>query len=137
MVLVPLPPCLMVKEEGEALIVKFGVPAGLTVSERVVVAIRLPEVPVMVTVAVPVVAEPLAVSVSVLVVLVGFGLNTAVTPLGRPEAARVTLPVNPPKSFTVIVLTPPAPPCVMVKLLGESESVKLGDPDPASALIRF
>src|SRR5580693_7466101 len=126
MVLVPLPPCCMVKEEGEALMVKFGVPAGLTVSERVVVAIKL-----------PVVAVPLAVSVSVLVVLVGLGLNTAVTPLGRPDAVRVTLPVNPPKSFTVMVLVPPAPPWVMVKLLGESESVKLGDSDPASALIRF
>ena len=103
-------PCFIVREEGEALIVKFGVPAGLTVSESVVVAIRLPDVPVMVTVTVPVVAEPLAVSVRMLVVLVGLGLNTAVTPLGRPDAVRVTLPVNPPRSFTVMVLVPPAPP---------------------------
>src|SRR5580693_354828 len=107
MVLVPLLPCFIVREEGEALIVKFGV-VLLTVRLKVVVAIRLPDVPVMVTAKVPVVAEPLAVSVSVLVELVGFGLNTAVTPLGRPDAARVMLPANPFTSFTVMVLMPPA-----------------------------
>jgi len=115
--------------------VKLGEAAALTVSEIVVVAVRLPEVPVMVTVAVPVVAVLLAVSVSVLVLVVGFVLNTAVTPLGKPEAARVTLPENPPTSVTVIVLVPPAPPCVMLTLLGEAESVKLGVEDPASELI--
>ena len=136
-VLVPLVPCLTVSEAGDALMVKFGLAAALTVSAKVVVATRLPDVPVMVTVAFPVVAEALAVSVSVLVVAVGFGLNTAVTPLGKPEAARLTLPENPPWSVTVMVLVPPAPPCVIVKLLGESESVKLGVEDPARALIRF
>src|SRR5271163_3777770 len=89
----------------------------------------------MVTVAVPVVAELLAVSVSTLVPVVGFVPNAAVTPLGRPDAARVTLPVNPPTSVTVIVLVP-VPPWVMVRLLGESESVKLGVADPAKVLIR-
>jgi len=136
-VLVPLPPCLMVTDEGDALMVKFGDALALTVSARVVVACRLPEVPVIVTVDVPVAAEALAVRVSTLVVLVGLGLKTAVTPLGRLDAARVTLPLNPPRSFTVMVLVPPAPPCVMVRLLGESDSVKLGDEDPDSALIRF
>src|SRR5208283_1076685 len=125
------------QRRGKALMVKFGVEAVLTVRARVVVANRLPEVPVMVTVAVPVVAELLAVSVSVLVPPVLDGLNDAVTPLGRPDAARLTLPLNPFWSFTVMVLVPPAPPWVMVRLLGESESVKLGNADPASALIRF
>lgn len=32
--------------------------------------------------------------------------NVAVTPLGRPVAARDTLPVNPPASVTVIVSVP-------------------------------
>lgn len=128
-------PCFTVREDGEALMVKFGDAAALTVRARVVVAFRLPEVPVMVTVAVPVVAVALAVKVSVLVVLVGFGLNTAVTPVGRPEAARLTLPENPPRSVTVIVLVPPAPPCVIVTLLGEAESVKLGVADPANRLM--
>lgn len=43
----------------------------------------------------------LAVSVSTLVPLVGFGLNDAVTPLGREGAARFTLPVKPFSSYTV------------------------------------
>lgn len=55
----------------------------------------------------------------------------------NPDAARVTLPVNPPWSFTVMVLVPAEPPWVIVRLLGESDSVKLGVADPARALIRF
>src|ERR1700749_2166480 len=86
-VLVPLLPCLTVRDEGDAPMVKFGVPPAFTVSETVVVATRLPDVPVMVTVAVPVVAVALAVKLNVLLVAVGLGLNAAVTPLGSPEAA--------------------------------------------------
>jgi len=59
------------------------------------VCVKLPDVPVMVTVAEPVVAVPLAVSVRVLEVVAGFGLKPAVTPLGNPEADMVTLPVKP------------------------------------------
>lgn len=134
-VLVPLAPCVTVTEVGDAAMVKFGVAAELTVNASVVVAVRLPEVPVIVTVADPVVAVLLAVSVSTLVPVVGLVLNAAVTPLGRPDAARVTLPVNPPMSVTVIVLVPLLP-CVIVRLLGESESVKLGVEEPARRLIR-
>jgi hypothetical protein len=36
-----------------------------------------------------------------------------------------------------MVLVPPAAPWVIVRLLGESERVKLGDADPARALIRL
>jgi hypothetical protein len=97
-VLAPLLPWVMVREAGEALTVKFGVAEEFTVRAMVVVAVRLPEVPVMVTVAAPVVAVALAVSVSTLVPVVGFVPKAAVTPLGRPEAASVTLPVNPPAS---------------------------------------
>ena len=68
--------------------VKFGVAVALTVRASVVVATRLPEVPVMVTVAVPVVAVALAVRVSTLVPVVGFVPNAAVTPLGRPDAGH-------------------------------------------------
>jgi hypothetical protein len=45
----------------------------------------------------------LAVNVSTLVPVVGFGVNDAVTPLGRPNPVRVTLPMNPFVGFTVIV----------------------------------
>ena len=64
-------------------------------SDRVVVSVRLPEVPVMVSVLVPTLAVLLAVRVSVLVPVVEAGENEAVTPLGRPDTERFTLPVNP------------------------------------------
>ena len=119
---------------GEALTLKAGVAVELTVRARVVVAVRLPEVPVIVTVDVPVVAVALAVRVSTLVPVVGLVPKVAVTPLGKPDAASVTLPENPPTSVTEIVLVPLLP-CVMVKLLGESDSVKLGVADPANRLM--
>jgi len=77
---------------------------------------------VIVTVTVPVAAVLLAVSVNVLVLAVPLGLNDAVTPLGRPEADKPTLPLKPFCGVTVMVLVPLAP-CVTVKLLGDAESV--------------
>jgi len=88
----------------------------------VVVCDKLPDVPVIVTVAVPVVAVLLAVSVSVLAVVKLLGLNVAVTPPGRPEADKLTLPLKPFCGVTVIVLAPLAP-CVTVKLPGDAERV--------------
>jgi hypothetical protein len=135
-VLVPLVPCVTVRDAGEAPMLKLGDEAAFTVRATVVVAVKLPDVPVMVTVEVPVVAVLLAVRVSVLVEVVGFVPKVAVTPLGRPDAANVTLPENPPRSFTVIVLVP-LPPWVTVTLLGEAESVKLGEEDdPANSPIK-
>ena len=60
-----------------------------------VVWLKVPDVdvPLIVTVNVPPAALPLAVNVTVLLVVGGFtviGLNDAVTPLGRPEADKVT-----------------------------------------------
>jgi len=97
----------MVSELGEAVSVKLG--AALTVSATLVVALRLPEVPLMVTVAVPVLAVPLAVIVSTLLPVVGLVPNAAVTPLGNPDAARVTLPLNPFWSVTIMVDVPELP----------------------------
>jgi len=48
-----------------------------------------------------------------------------VTPLGKPVAASVTLPENPPTSVTVMVLVP-FPPCATETDMGEVESVKPG-----------
>jgi membrane-associated protease RseP (regulator of RpoE activity) len=68
----------------------------LIVSARFVDAVSVWEVPVMVTVAGPRAAVLLAVSISTLVPVVGFGVNDAVTPLGRTDVtARFTLPANP------------------------------------------
>jgi hypothetical protein len=62
----------------------------------------------MVIVAGPVVAELLAVSVSRLLPVVGLVAKAAVTPLGIPDAVRVTAPVNPPASITLMVSVLPA-----------------------------
>jgi len=88
----------------------------------VVVLVKAPDVPVTVTVAVPVVAVLLAVNVNVLVVAVLLGLNDAVTPLGRPDADKLTLPLKPFCGVTVMVLAPLAP-CMIVKLFGDAERV--------------
>ena len=98
------------------------------------VCVRLPEVPVTVTGTVPVAAELLAVSVKVLVLAVLAGLNDAVTPLGRPEAVKLALPVNAPTSATEIVLLPLLP-GVTFKVLGNTDSVKpVPEPVPASGI---
>jgi hypothetical protein len=61
---------------------------------------------VIVTLDVPVAAVPLAVSVNELVVVAEAGLNEAVTPLGRPDAEKLTLPLKPFWGATAIVLDP-------------------------------
>src|SRR5712692_683600 len=94
-VLVPFAPCVMVKLLGDAASVKFAGGAGFTVREITAEFVKLPDVPVMVTVAAPVVAVLLTASAKVLVAVAGLGLNEAVTPLGRPEADRLTLPLKP------------------------------------------
>src|SRR5450755_4420667 len=68
---------------------------GFTVRLRGVVFVREPDVPEIVSGAVPVAAVADAVKVSKLLVVAGFGLKSAVTPLGSPEAERVTLPEKP------------------------------------------
>jgi len=103
-------------------------PLAVTVRVIVVVGFKLPDVPVIVTVEVPVAAVALAVSVNVLVEVVGFGLNPAVTPLGRPEADNVTLPLKPFVGTTVIVLVPWFP-WLMVRVLGTAVRVKFGLPE--------
>ena len=77
----------------------------------------------MVTVAVPVVALLLAVSVRVLVVVAELGLNDAVTPLGRPDAERLTLPVKPFCGATVTVPAPLAP-WMILTLFGDADRLK-------------
>ena len=79
---------------GERRIAGTGV--ILTVTARGVVAVKAPDVPVIVNVAFPTVSVLLAVKVSTLEsVEVGFGAKVAVTPAGSPDATRFTLPLNP------------------------------------------
>lgn len=83
--------------------VKLG---AYTPRVRVVVAVKVPDVPVIVSVLEPTLAELLTVSVRMLEVeyrpltAAGFGEKLAVTPAGRPDTARFTLPVNPYCGYT-------------------------------------
>jgi len=63
-------------------------------------------VPVIVTLDVPIAAVAPTVRVTVVEVGSGLELNDAVTPLGRPEAEKVTLPVKPFRGETVMAIKP-------------------------------
>jgi len=94
-----------------------------TVRKIVVVFVKLPDEPVTVSVNVPVVAVLLAVKVSVLLLAVLLGLNDAVTPLGRPDADKLTLLLKPFCGVTVMVLVPVVP-WTIFRLFGDAERTK-------------
>ena len=123
-----LTPWRTVTLPGLALREKSG--AALTVRFTVAVCESGPEVPVMVTVLVPVVAVALALKVSVLEPVAGFGLNAAVTPLGSALVVKLTLPANPFSGLIVMVLAPLAP-RTTVMLLG----LALSEKSPVEALV--
>jgi len=109
--------------------------AAVTVSATVVDAVKAPEVPLMVTVTgPPTVAPLLADSVSTCVPATVPAAKIAVTPLGRPEAASATLPVNPPTLATVIVLVEVLP-CTTDSVAGAAVSVKLAGTFTVSAMV--
>jgi hypothetical protein len=62
--------------------------------------------------------------VSTLDVVDEVGLNEAVTPLGAPDAAKLTLPENGLTSVTVMVSVPLAP-CAIDNVEGDAARVKL------------
>jgi hypothetical protein len=64
------------------------------------------------------------VKVTVLLVVAGFGLNPAVTPLGKPAALNVTLLLKPPVGVIVITLVAVLP-CTTLMLAGLAASEKL------------
>lgn len=119
--------------------VKLG--SAVMVSATLVFALNVPEVPVTVTVTgVEVtVAEVLAVRVSTWDPTVEPAAKEAVTPSGRPLAARETVPENPPTSVKVTVVVP-SPPWATDTVVGEAERVKPGaavtmiDPLPVALL---
>jgi len=108
MVTVQLPPWGIVQGFPEGEIVKLPVDET-TAREMLVVAVSVPEVPVIVIGYVPAAAVALTVNVRILVAVAGLVPNAAVTPAGRPDAARLTLPVNGLTSVTAIVSVPLAP----------------------------
>lgn len=107
---------------GDADSVKF--PTTVTASVIFVELVRLPEVPVIVRVTVPVAAALVAIRVKTLDVVAGFGLKEAVTPLGSPETDNPTWPPKPFSSLMEIVLVTLVP-TVRLKL-GGALSVKPG-----------
>lgn len=99
--------------------------------------LRLPAVPVMVAVNVPITAVPVEEKLKVLVLVAGFVPKVAFTPLGKPDAINFTLPLNPFTELTVIMVEPPAP-WTKVKLVGDAESVKPGGgAEPGQLLTKF
>ena len=98
-----------------------------TINEMDVVALSVPEVPVMVIGYVPATVVEATARVTTLEVADEAGLNVAVTPVGRPETANVTLPANGLTSATVIVSVPLAPGAT-VRVVGEAERLKLPSP---------
>jgi hypothetical protein len=106
---------------------------AVTVSATFVVAVKLPDVPVMVTVDEPVAAELLAVRVRTLDFVAGLVANAAVTPLGNPDAASVTPLVNPPASVTEMMSVPLLP-CAIERDVEEGARVKL--PEAATVIVK-
>jgi len=123
MVVTALPPGVIDTGLGAALSVKF--PSPVTVRAIVMVSLKEPDVPVIVTEEVPVVAVALAVKVSVLLLVAGLALNTAVTPAGNPDAANVTLGLSPLAGVIVIVVALLVC-CATLTLAGLAERVNAG-----------
>lgn len=124
MVTVPLLPSAMDRRAGDEVSEKLC-EAAATVRAIVVDAVREPDTPVIVTLDVPIVVPQPAVSVSTLLPVAGFVPNDAVTPLGRPDAVRVTLPAKGLTSVIVMASVTPLPPRMSDNTDAEGLSVKL------------
>ena len=117
---------------GDAASVKLG---ACTAAVTLVLAVNVPEVPVMVIAWLAEGAELVAVSVRTDDPVAGFGENDAVTPVGKAEdTARLTLPVKPPASVTDNVAVP-VPPGLTGIVLCALPSQKPGTCGPARSLI--
>ena len=129
MVLLPEAPCAIERLAGDALTVKSGVAAEVTVRLMAVVWVTPPPVAVTVMVVTPVTAVLLAERVSVELPLPGAaieaGLKLAVTPEGNPEADKETAELKPPLTLVVIVLLPEAP-STIESVAGDAARLKSG-----------
>src|ERR1035441_2350826 len=96
MVVTGVPPAVIAR------VVDVVAGAARTATTREAEALRAPEVPLRAAVAEPGMADGLAVRFRVLVPVVELGEMVAVTPLGRPDTARLTVPLNPFCGITVI-----------------------------------
>jgi hypothetical protein len=78
------------------------------VTVTVALLLRPPAVPVTVNVNVPSAVMLVADRVKRLVLVAGFVPKVALTPLGKPDAAKFTLLLNPFRGLILIVVEPPA-----------------------------
>ena len=111
---------------------------AVTVRDISEVCLRLPEIPVIVTGNVPVVAVLLTLRVTVLALVVLIGLNATPTPEGTPVAERVTIPLKPFCPTTLITLLP-LPPRGTVSVEVREARPKLGvttDKEIDTALVK-
>lgn len=111
-------------------------PALCACTVRLIVAVwmRLPDLPVRVTVDGPVAADAVTVSVSATLAGVGPLPNDPRTPEGRPDMLTVTEPVNPFSGVNVRMLFPVAP-CAMLRDAGEAASMKVGAAATVNAIV--
>lgn len=114
--------------------VNVGTVLAATVRATVVVAVTEPEVPVIVTVDVPTVAVLPAANVTTLELVDEAGLKVAVTPPGRPEAEKATLPANGLTSVIVMVSVP-LPPWSIDRV--DEEGASLNPPIEAPHVVPF
>ena len=97
----------------------------MTVRAIAALLVKPPEVPVTVTVEVPIAAVPVAVRVRRLAVVAGFVPKTALTPFGRPAATKFTVLLNPFRAF-IVMMVEPTEPWRKDRLVGDADRVKLG-----------
>ena len=88
-------------------------------------ALKLPEVPVTVTVKVPVMAVAVADRVKTLPDVAGLVPKLALTPPGKPDVLKFTALLNPFRGLIVMVVEPEAP-WGKARLVGDAERANLG-----------
>lgn len=123
---VALLPCVTVSVGAEGLRLKPDVVLRVTLTAMLTEALKVPEVPVMVTVEELAGAVLLAVNVSTQLPFPAIGVvqPETLTPLGMPVTVLiVTVPVKPPVSVTVIVSVP-LEPAMIESAVAEALSVK-------------
>ena len=96
--------------------------------------LRLPDLPVMVTVAVPAAAEAVAANVRIALADVAPALNDPLTPVGRPMMLTVTVPAKPFCGVKVRVVVP-VEPCATLSAVGDADNVNVGCGAMVSAIV--
>ena len=125
----PVAPAVRLNDAGEAARVKSPAGAALAMVRVTLVEwLRVPEIPVKVSVALPAVALEAAVMVTFWAVpgVSVKAAGAAVTPTGSPVRATATVPEKPLTALAVTLIGIPAAPAVRLRDAGDAVSVKSG-----------